>query len=275
MGLGHLVLLAGYSSAVDFETLVAEQRKSALVLTINRPDQRNAINALVMRELLSGLGAARDDDGIRTVVLTGAGDKAFCAGGDLGGGSMGGGAVAQHLDRTLLSQVFRAMRGLGKPVVGRMNGHALGGGFGLALACDLVVAAEHAEVGTPEINVGLWPYIITAIIHRNVPSKIALEMMMLGKRITAAEAARWGIVNRVVPASELDAAIDEVVDELASKSPLILRLGKDSFYVAEDMAFSNALSYLENQLSIGLQAEDVAEGIQAFFQKRPPDWKGR
>lgn len=273
--LGRFALMARYPSAVDFETLIAEPRKSALVLAINRPEQRNAINPLVMRELVSGLDAAKDDEGVRSVVLTGAGDKAFCAGGDLGGGSMGGGAVAQHLDRTLLSQLFRAMRTLGKPVVARVNGHALGGGFGLALASDLVIAAEHAELGTPEINVGLWPYIITAVIHRNVPPKIALEMMMLGKRIPAAEAAKWGMVNRVVPASDLDSAVDEIIDQLATKSPLILRLGKDSFYTAEDMVFSNALSYLENQLSIGLQAEDVAEGIQAFFQRRPPDWKGR
>lgn len=260
---------------MEFETILADPRKSALVLTINRADQRNAINPSVMRELISGLETAREDDGIRSVVITGAGDKAFCAGGDLAGGTMEGGAVAQHLDRALLSQVFRAMRELGKPVVARVNGHALGGGFGLALACDLVVAAEHAEFGTPEINVGLWPYIITSVIQRNVPPKIALEMMMLGKRLPAADAAKWGMVNRVVEAAQLDQAVDDLVEELASKSPLILRLGKDAFYVAEDMSFTSALSYLENQLSIGLQAEDVAEGIQAFFQKRRPEWKGR
>lgn len=260
---------------MNFETLLAEKRQSALVLTINRPDQRNAINPLVMRELVAGLEAARADEAVRTVVLTGAGDKAFCAGGDLGGGSMERGALAQHFDRTLLSQLFRTMRGLNKPVIARVNGHALGGGFGLALACDLVVAADHAEFGTPEINVGLWPYIITAVIQRNLLPKIALEMMMLGKRISATDAERWGIVNKVVPAAELDQAVDAFVEELAAKSPLILRLGKDSFYQAEDLAFSQALSYLENQLSIGLQAEDVVEGIQAFFQKRPPEWKGR
>lgn len=261
---------------MNFETILAERRKTSLWLTIDRPEQRNAINPTVMRELLAGLEAVRADEEVRSVVITGAGDKAFCAGGDLGGGGgMERGAVGAHLDRTLLSQLFRAMRGLGKPVIGRVNGHALGGGFGLALACDLVVASEHAEFGTPEINIGLWPYIISAVIQRNVPSKIALEMMMLGKRIPASEAARWGMINQVVPASDLDSAVDALVEDLASKSPLILRLGKDSYYVAEDLAFSQALSYLESQLSIGLQAEDVTEGVQAFFQKRRPEWKGR
>lgn len=261
---------------MDFDTLMVDVDGTALRVTINRPDARNAVNPQVMREMLEALRSAGANDAVRSVVISGAGDRAFCAGGDLAGGGMGeGGPVAQHYERALLSRLFTAMRELGKPVVARVNGAALGGGFGLALACDLVVAAEHAEFGTPEINVGLWPYIITSVIQRNLPPKIALEMMMLGKRIPAAEAHRWGIVNRVVPAGELDAAVSQLVAELASKSPLILRLGKDSFYAAEDLGFSHALAYLESQLSIGLQAEDVVEGIQAFFQKRPPEWKGR
>ena len=256
-------------------TLVEEERGVAWI-TINRPDARNALNPQVMRELTKAVNNARDNDTIRSIVITGAGEKAFSAGGDLGGGGgMQAGAIAQHFDRTQLSHLFLAMRDSGKPVIARLNGHALGGGFGLALACDLIVAADHAELGTPEINIGLWPYIITAVIQRNLPQKVALEMMMLGKRIPADEARRWGIVNRVAPAGELDNAVNELLGELADKSPVILRLGKDSFYRAQDLDFASALSYLESQLTIGLTAEDALEGIQAFIQKRPPDWKGR
>lgn len=225
-----------------------------------------------MREMLEALAQAED---ARVVVITGAGDKAFCAGGDLGGGGgmSAGGPIGQHLERSLFSKLFMAMRELGKPVVARLNGHALGGGFGLALGCDMIVAAPHAELGTPEINIGLWPYVITAAIQRGLPHKIALEMMMLGKRMSAEEGAKWGIVNRV--AEDLDAEVDSLTEELASKSPVILRLGKDSFYAAQDMDFASALKYLENQLTIGLSAEDAMEGISAFIQKRPPEWKGR
>lgn len=259
---------------MDFETLLAEDRAPVRTVTINREQARNAINPLVMKELIAALDAAKADDAVRVVVLTGAGEKAFCAGGDLGGGS-GGGAVAQHFDRTLLGRLFETMRALGKPIVARLNGHALGGGFGLALGCDLIVAAADAELGTPEVNIGLWPYVISAVIHRNLPQKVALEIMMLGKRVSAEEAARWGIVNRVVPRADLDKAVDELTEELASKSPLILKLGKDSFYRSQDMAFSEALAYLESQLTIGLMAEDALEGVSAFLQKRPPEWKGR
>lgn len=261
---------------MDFETILVGRREPAMWITINRAEARNAINPQVMAEMIAALDGARSDSSVRALVLTGAGDKAFCAGGDLGGGGgMQSGPVHQHFDRGLFSELIRRMRGLPQPVVARVNGHALGGGFGLALACDLIVAADHSEFGTPEINVGLWPYIITSVIHRNLPVKVALEMMMLGKRMGAEDAARWGFVNRVVPGGELDKATDELTSQIASKSPLILRLGKESFYAAEDMSFDSALRYLENQLTIGLSAEDAVEGITAFIQKRPPEWKGR
>jgi enoyl-CoA hydratase/carnithine racemase len=162
-----------------------------------------------------------------------------------------------------------------KPILARVNGHALAGGFGLMLACDLVLAADDAEFGTPEINIGLWPYMISAVIQRNVPRKVALDMMLTGRRITADEAGRWGMVNRVVPRAGLDQAVDELVGELGSKSPLILSLGKRSFYRSQDMSFDDALSYLHSMLTVNLEAEDVAEGVGAFLQKRPPEWKGR
>jgi enoyl-CoA hydratase/carnithine racemase len=159
--------------------------------------------------------------------------------------------------------------------VARVNGHALAGGFGLMLACDLVIAADDVEFGTPEINIGLWPYMISAVIQRNVPRKVALDMMLTGRRVTAKEGGRWGMVNRVVTRDGLDAAVDDLVGELASKSPLILSLGKRSFYRSQDMSFEDALAYLHSMLTVNLESEDVAEGVSAFVQKREPEWKGR
>lgn len=255
------------------EVVLTRSGKTATV-TIQREAARNALNGGVMRGLVAALAEVRDDPDVISVVITGAGAKAFCAGGDLGG-TMSGGAVAQHLDRSALSELFRTMRTLGKPIVARLNGHALGGGFGLALACDLIVAAEHAQLGTPEINLGLWPYIITAVIQRNIPDKVALDMMLRGKRIDADTAMKWGMVNEVVSADRLDETVEAVLSEINSKSPLVLRLGKDSFYRARDMSFDDALAYLENQLTIGLSSEDALEGVAAFIQKRAPEWKGR
>jgi enoyl-CoA hydratase/carnithine racemase len=161
------------------------------------------------------------------------------------------------------------------PIVARVNGHALAGGFGLMLACDLVVASSAAQMGTPEVNIGLWPFMISAIIQRDLPRKLALELMLTGKRMGAEEAQRWGFVNTTVAPEGLDDAVDEIVESLTSKSPLILALGKRSFYRAEDMGFDDALDYLAGMLSVCIESEDTLEGITAFLQKRQPEWKGR
>lgn len=244
------------------------------VITINRPDRRNAISQDVVRGISDALIQADADDSVRVIVLTGAGDKAFCAGGDLGGMTADS-RVAQHFGRAEVGELFQQMRASSKPIVARVNGHALAGGFGLMLACDLVVAADTAQMGTPEINLGLWPFMITAVIQRDLPRKVALDLMLTGKRIDAAEGERWGFVNRVVSAAELDAAVDELVETLSSKSPLITHLGKRSFYRAEDESFSDALEYLAGMLTVCLESEDTIEGVTAFMQKRPPEWKGR
>jgi enoyl-CoA hydratase/carnithine racemase len=257
------------------DVVLYELRGSAARITINRPERRNALSDEVIEDLTTAIARAGEDGEARVVVLTGAGDQAFCAGADLGGFTGEGSRVQLHHGRRRLADLFIAMQRCPKPIVARVNGKALAGGFGLMLACDLVVAADDAEFGTPEINVGLWPYMITAVISRNVPRKVALEMMLTGKRVSAKDAARWGIVNRVVPSAELDMGVDELVDDLAGKSPLILRLGKESFYRAQDMNFEDALSYLHSMLTVNLESEDVIEGVTAFAQKRKPEWKGR
>jgi len=155
------------------------------------------------------------------------------------------------------------------------RGHCLAGALGLALACDLVVASEEATFGTPEINVGVFPFMIMALIFRNVPRKKAAELLLLGERIDAREAERLGIVNRVVPAAEFDAAVADWAARLAAKSPLLMRLGKDAMFRAQDMAFDDALEFLRSQLTIAFSTEDIQEGVQAFFDKREPKWKGR
>jgi enoyl-CoA hydratase/carnithine racemase len=243
-------------------------------LTIDRAERRNAINPEVVAGLADGLAKAEADGSIKVVVLTGAGDKAFCAGGDLGG-MADVSRVAQHFIRGEVGDLFRQMRASRLPIVARVNGHALAGGFGLMLACDLVIAADDAEIGTPEINIGLWPFMISAVIKRDVPRKIALELMLTGRRMGAEEAARWGFINRVVERAGLDDAVTETTEVLASKSPLIVSLGKRSFYAAEDMDFDHSLEYLAGMLTVCLESEDTIEGVTAFLEKRSPDWKGR
>jgi enoyl-CoA hydratase/carnithine racemase len=252
-----------------------EVRGDAAWVTIDREEHRNALSPEVVTGLRAALDRAAGDESAHVLVVTGEGKRAFCAGGDLGGMSGESSRVAQHDARGALPLLFKGIQECPKPVVARVNGHALAGGFGLMIACDLVIAADHAEFGTPEINLGLWPYMISAVIQRNVPRKVALDMMFTGRRITAEEAGRWGMVNRVVPRADLDHAVGELVGDLAAKSPLILSLGKRAFYRSQDMSFDDALAYLHSMLTVNLESEDVAEGVSAFLEKRSPQWKGR
>ena len=243
-------------------------------ITIDRPDRRNAINPEVVQGLRAALETANENRNVRAVVLTGSGDKAFCAGGDLGGMAAES-RVGEHFARADVGKLFEEMRASRLPIVARVNGHALAGGFGLMLACDLVVAADSAQFGTPEINIGLWPFMITAVIQRDLPRKIALELMLTGRRMSAEEAARWGFVNKVVASDQLDSAVAEITSTLTSKSGLIAALGKRSFYRAEDMSHSEALEYLAGMLTVCLESEDTIEGVTAFLEKRAPEWKNR
>ena len=258
----------------DAEVLYAVDGAVARV-TINRPERRNSMSYGVMQGLRDAFAAAKADDGVRVVVLTGAGDKAFCAGADLGGIADNAGAAAAHDGRGLLADLFREMWALGKPTIARVRGFALAGGFGLALACDVVIASDDAQFGTPEVNVGLWPYMITEPMLRSMPPKTVLELQMTGRRVGAEEAAHIGFVNRVVPTEDLDVAVDEFATALAAKSPLVLRWGRDAFYRVLEMDADASLDYLQGMLTIHTQSEDAAEGVAAFAEKRTPVWKGR
>lgn len=244
-------------------------------LIINRPERRNAMSLAVLEGLRDALTRARDDEQVRVVVLTGAGDTAFCAGADLSSMADDAGPIASHDGRGLLPDVLHGLWDLGKPTIARVRGFALAGGFGLAMSCDLVIASDDAQFGTPEINVGLWPFMITVPLLRSMPPRVVLELMMTGRRVDAQEAARIGFVNRVVPADELDRTVDELAADLASKSPLIMQLGRDSFYRAIEMRSDDALDYLQAMLTVASLSEDAAEGVRAFVEKRAPEWRGR
>ena len=255
------------------EQVLYELTDEVALITIDREARRNSLSPDVVRGLTEGLARA-ESEGARVVVITGAGDKAFCAGGDLGG-MTDDSRVAQHFTRSEVGDLFTAMRAAPMPIVARVNGHALAGGFGLMLACDHVIAVEGAEIGTPEINLGLWPFMISAVIQRDIPRKIALDLMLTGKRVPVTYGEGWGFVNQVVPSDELDAAVDRYAQEIRSKSPLIVALGKRSFYRAEDMATGEALEYLAGMLTVALESEDTIEGVTAWLEKRKPEWKGR
>src|SRR5689334_8233810 len=255
--------------------LLYEAADGVARVTINRPERRNAMSYGVMHGLRRATARARDDEAVRVVVLTGAGDKAFCAGADLGGIADNAGAAAAHEGRGLLADLFRDMWSLGKPIIARVRGYALAGGFGLACACDMIVASDDSTFGTPEINVGLWPFMITVPLLRSMPPKTVLDLMMTGRRVDAHEGARLGFVQRVVPVADLDATVDALAAELAGKSPLIMQWGRDSFYRVLELDADAALSYLQGMLTITSQTEDAAEGVAAFAEKRAPQWKGR
>ena len=245
------------------------------LLTIDRPGRRNALSWTVIQGLRDRVADAKADPEVKVLVLTGAGDKAFCAGADLTGMRAEAGYAAVHDDRGELARLFDDLWNLGKPTIARVRGYCLAGGLGLALSCDLVVAADDAVFGTPEIDVGLWPYMITVPLCRSMPPKRALELMMTGRRIDAAEADHLGFVTRVVPVDELDASVDELAATLASKSPSVMKLGRDSFYAVWDQSAADALRLLHPMLTVTTELEDAQEGIAAFIEKRPPRWTGR
>lgn len=260
------------------ETVLYEIDDGVATLTISRPERRNALDPPTLEALIAAFVRAGEDEAARVVVLTGAGDRAFCAGADLAGSIAGGGSggpLRRYEDQGRFPQLFSAMAGCGKPVVARVNGHCLAGGLGVMLGCDLAIAAEDATFGTPEIKVGLFPYMIMALIFRHAGRKRGLEMVLTGERLSSTEAADLGMINRAVPRERLDDEVSALTDRLKSKSPAVLRLGKQAFYTMADLPQDAALEYLRGMLFVNTLAEDAAEGVMAFLQKREPRWKGR
>jgi enoyl-CoA hydratase len=244
-------------------------------ITLNDPDTRNALSPEMLAGLIAAFERARDEGDARCVVLASSHEKTFSSGASLGGFAADTPLVERHFGSERFVGLFKLIGELGKPTVCAADGHVLAGALGIALACDLIVASERASFGTPEIDVGTFPFMIMALIYRNVPRKKANEMLLLGERFSAQEALAAQIVNKVVPAGELDTAVGEWARKLAGKSPVIMRLGKQAMRRQLDMPLDDALDYLRAQLTLAMSTEDIVEGVSAFFEKREPQWKGR
>jgi enoyl-CoA hydratase/carnithine racemase len=260
---------------MPFDTVRYGVADGVATITLDQPDTRNALSDELLDDLIAAFEAARDDDAVRCVVLTSSHEKVFSAGGNLAGFAADVPLVHKYFATERFPRLFRVIGELGKPSLCAANGHVLAGALGLALACDLIVAREGARFGTPEINVGVFPFMIMALIYRNVGRKKVNELLLLGEQISAEEAERIGIVNRVVPADGFDAAVADWAGRLAAKSPVLMRMGKDAMFRSQDMALMDALEFLHSQLSIAFSTEDIQEGVRAFFEKRDPVWTGR
>lgn len=259
----------------EFLNIRFERSGARADLIINRPEKRNALNAATIAELLAAFEMCKADPSVRVVVLSGAGDKAFCAGADLAENLQPINEYVRLVQRENFTGLFKIIPNLGKPVIGQVQGLALAGGCGLAASCDFVIAGEAARFGTPEVNVGLFPMMVSAILLRNLGRKKAYDLMFTGRQIDATEAERIGLVTRVVAADRLTAEVDVLAADLASKSPAVLKLGKDAVQKAEQMPFNEALDYLSTMLSMNLLTDDAHEGMTAFMEKRAPEWKGQ
>jgi enoyl-CoA hydratase len=262
-------------SAASSDPVLYDLADGVATITLNEPETRNALSAELLSGLIEAFERAEGDPEARCIVLCSLHERTFSSGANLGGFAGDVPLVHKHFASERFVSLFRLIGSLTKPTLCAVRGHVLAGALGIALACDLIVASEEATFGTPEINVGAFPFMIMALIYRNVPRKRATELLLLGERWSAQEALAAGIVNKVVPAEDFDAAVSEWAAKLASKSPVIMRLGKEAMRRQLDMPLDDALDYLRAQLTLAVSTEDIVEGVTAFFEKRDPVWKGR
>lgn len=253
------------------EHLLYRVEKNVAYFTINREPQRNAISLDSIHLFLKYLDKAEEDENVRVILVTGAGDKAFCSGADLGAAP--GGEIQDGFRQ--YARLLKRLAGCPKPVVAKVNGYCLAGGMGLMLACDIVISKSDAKFGTPEVNVGLWPMMIGALIYRNVLRKKAMEMVLMGDRFGADKALEMGLITRVVSPQNLDQEVNQVLQNLAEKSPIGMKIGKQAFYAMADMSFEAAVDFLSGKIAEVAATEDAKEGITAFIEKRKPVFKGK
>ncbi|MGC8461561.1 MAG: enoyl-CoA hydratase/isomerase family protein [Candidatus Dormibacteria bacterium] len=251
-------------------TVLLERDDHCGIITINRPEQRNALNTTVLQDLAEAFRTCLLDNAVHVIILTGAGDRAFCAGADLNQFVEDIPVDIRSANLHAFVDLFSTMHHATKPIIGAVQGHALAGGFGLALSCDIVIAAEHATFGTPEIGIGLWPMMIMSIINRHVGPKRAMELYLTGRRLSAEEACSWGLVNRVVPGSTVLQEARSLASTLEGWSPSILSMGRSAFQYIDSLDFDRSLEYLHGKLVQLATSSDAQEGARAFLEKRTP-----
>ena len=254
------------------EELLVERDGHVLALTINRPDQRNALNGPLMDAIRDQIERANSDKDLRAIVLTAVGAKAFCAGADLASGASFKFNYAEP--RMAFAELFRAARRTNVPIVGKVNGTCMAGGMGLLAICDLAVAADHALFGLPEVKVGVYPMQVLTVLQHVVPRRRLLQMCLTGEPVSAADALDMGLVSQVVPADQLDAATAILVGQIAERSPAAIRRGKYATYAIESMSFEESMSFMEGQIGLLAATDDAVEGLAAFKEKRKPVWTG-
>ena len=245
-------------------------------ITICRPERRNALNRDVATGLIDAIRAAEADPDCRVIVLTGEGDRAFCAGGDIKAGPECGPFVQDPAEPDhFAARLFETIHACRKPTIARVNGVAMGAGAGIVCACDLAVMADHARIGTPEVMIGLFPLTIVPPMMRVLPRRRLMEMFITGEPLTAEEALRYDLVNYVTPADGLDDKVEDLVARIAAQSPTAIRLGKYACHAMEDMTYPQQMRLAETLLPRVAQTQDAVEGFAAFIAKRPPEWTGR
>lgn len=264
------------SEAATSEPVIVERKGAVQWITINREARRNALNEEVVRTLDRAIKDAVDGGEVRAVVLTGAGDKAFCAGADLAKGTKGFAfAVDFSRPQHYIVDLFKRLQACSLPVIARVNGHAMAGGFGLLCACDMAIAADDIRIGTTESKIGLTPMMILPYMLRVLPPRKLQEMCITGEQFSAREALEWGVLNYVVPRAELDAKLDWLLARITDKSPTAIRLGKQAYNAMRDMGLREALEYAQAMVPVMSSTEDAKEGLAAFQEKRAPNFTGK